>query len=343
MDELVVILGNLAHLGRAQQIVAGVHFDAERVQRIDHLVRIGDDRVVLARHLGQKMALELRVERQLDLLRIDQHELQLRRMLFVEQRRDDRVQADRLALSGRPGYEQVRHLGQIDHERLVLNRLAQHDRNVVLRLLKLHRLDNRVHRHDLLVLVRHLDADRPLARYRSDDPDTEGRQAQRDVVLQILDLGNAHARRRHDLVQRHGRADRRLDFLDADAEVLERLLDPVLVLDDLLARHADLDAVVLEQLDRRALVRRQIERRIVQRALDLVRRERLVLRQALDCHIVALFDRRVARYAGHETVVLRNGSPRLRHADCDPAFRGSRNGRRLGRSRFLSDRTARRL
>ena len=219
-------------------------------------MRIGDDRVLFAGHFRQEMTFQLRIERQFHLLRIDQHQLQFRRMFLVQQRRDDRVQSDRFALSGRAGYQQVRHFGQVDDERFVLNRFAEHHRDVVVRFLELHRFDDRVHRDDLLVLVRHFDADRSLARDRRDDPDAERGETLRDIVLEVLDFRNTNAGSLYDLIQRDRRPDRRFDLVDLDPEIFERFFDPVFVFDDLFARYADFDAVVFEQFDRRALVRR---------------------------------------------------------------------------------------
>ena len=49
----------------------------------------------------------------------------------------DSVEADRFTLPRSTGHQQVRHLGQVDYECLVLNRLAQYDRDIVGRLLEL--------------------------------------------------------------------------------------------------------------------------------------------------------------------------------------------------------------
>ena len=92
--------------------------------------------------------------------------------MLVEQRGDDGVQSDRLALSRGTGHQQVRHLRQVEDVVLVLDRAADHHRKFGLRLLEPQRTHGRIHRHDLLVAVRHLDTDGPLARDRSDDADT---------------------------------------------------------------------------------------------------------------------------------------------------------------------------
>ena len=55
--------------------------DAERVERIDRLAGIGDDGFVLRLHLGQEVPFDLGIERELDHLGVDHHELQLRGVL----------------------------------------------------------------------------------------------------------------------------------------------------------------------------------------------------------------------------------------------------------------------
>lgn len=105
-----------------------LHFDAERVDRIDRLARIGDDGLLLRLHFGQEMPFDLGIERKLDHFGVDHHELQLRRMLLVEQRGDNGVQSHRLALSRGTGHQQVGHFRKIEDVVLVLDRAADHHR-----------------------------------------------------------------------------------------------------------------------------------------------------------------------------------------------------------------------
>ena len=121
-----------------------------------------------------------------------------------------------------------------------------------------------MHGDDLRVLVRHLDTDRTLARHRGDDTDTQSREVQGDIILQVLDLRDTHARVGDHLIQRDGRADRRLDRGDADTKALQRLLDTFLV--RVLLVHIDLaliNIVFLQKVDRRVLERGEIQFRIV--------------------------------------------------------------------------------
>ena len=71
--------------------------------------------------------------------------------------------------------------------------------------------------------VRHLDADRLLARDRGEDADLRRRQRVREVVLQARDLGDLRPRRQLELVADDPRAGDLPDHGRLDAEVRERL------------------------------------------------------------------------------------------------------------------------
>ena len=197
-------------------------------------------------------------------------------MLAVEQRGDDGVQSDGLALSRGSGHQQVRHLGQIEDEILILNCAADHHRQLGLRLLETQRPHRRVHRNDLLVAVRDLDADGPLARNRGDDADARfGLEALGDIVLKPLYLGDLDPLRLHDLVERDRGAHGGLDALDRNAEIFERLLDLGLVLENLLVRHLRIGNIVLQQRHGRLVVVHEVFQRIV-----ALRRDRLFVNQS---------------------------------------------------------------
>ena len=150
-------------------------------------------------------------------------------MLLVEQGSDDGVQTNRLTLTGGTGNEQVRNLRQIHHEHLVGDGLAQRDRQLHLGFLELLGVQDALHAHDVCLGIRHLDTDGSLARDRSDDTDTQGSEAQGDIILQVLDLGDAHTLGRLNLVESDGRAHGGTDGLDLYAEVAQHLDDSVLV------------------------------------------------------------------------------------------------------------------
>ena len=176
-------------------------------------------------------------------------------MLLVEQGCDDGVQTNRLTLTGSTGNEQVRNLRQIHHEHFVGDGLTQRDRQFHLGFLELLGVQDALHAHDVCLGIRHLDTDGSLARDRSDDTDTQGSEAQGDIILQVLDLGDAHTLGRLNLVEGDGRTHGGTDGLDLYAEVAQHLDDPVLVRLLLLFvdRHL-LVVVFLQQVEGRVLV-----------------------------------------------------------------------------------------
>ena len=151
--EFLVVFGDIARPGLLTEFQTVVHLRTERVERIDRLAGIGDDRIVLRFHLGEEMPFDLGVEREFDHLGVDHHELQLRGVFAVEQRGDDRIESHRLTLTRGTRDQQVRHLGQIEDVVFVLDRAADHHRKLGLRLLKTQRTHGGVHRHHLLVAV----------------------------------------------------------------------------------------------------------------------------------------------------------------------------------------------
>ena len=176
-------------------------------------------------------------------------------MLLVEQGSDDGVQTNRLTLTGGTCNEQVRNLRQIHHEHLVGDGLAQRDRQLHLGFLELLGVQDALHAHDVCLGIRHLDTDGSLARDRSDYTDTQGSEAQGDIILQVLDLGDAHTLGRLNLVESDGRAHGGTDGLNLYAEVAQHLDDSVLV--GLLLLFVDrhlLVVVFLQQVEGRVLV-----------------------------------------------------------------------------------------
>ena len=93
IEELVVIFLNVSCSGEFQQVVAMVHERAKTLQRAHHLCYVGDDGFVIVVHLRHEVIGNGRVDAELHLLRVDKHQLQLVRMLLVEQGCDDYVQA----------------------------------------------------------------------------------------------------------------------------------------------------------------------------------------------------------------------------------------------------------
>ena len=128
--ELGIVLRDVAHLGLLAEFQPNIHLRTEGIERINGLLRVGDDGLVLGLHLGQEVAFDLGVEREFDHLGVDHHELQLGGVLAVEQRGDDGVQTDRLALTRGTGHEQVGHLRQVEDVVFVLDRASDDHRQL---------------------------------------------------------------------------------------------------------------------------------------------------------------------------------------------------------------------
>ena len=113
------------------------------------------------------------------------------------------------------------------------------------------------HRHNLLLPVRDFDADSSLARDRRDDTDAQSREAQRDIVLQILDFADTDSGCWHDFVQGDGRADRGRNLVDGNA-VVEQGVDNLVFVSNQFFFHVlnllRLVAEVLQEVQSRELV-----------------------------------------------------------------------------------------
>ena len=123
----------------------------------------------------------------------------------------------------------MRNLGKVYHEHFVGNRLTQSDRQLHLGFLELLGVQGALHAHHLRVGVRHLDTDGSLARDWRNDTDSECSKTQGNIVLQVLDLGDADAFGRLNLIECDGRTHGGTDGLDLYAEVAQYLDDSVLV------------------------------------------------------------------------------------------------------------------
>ena len=284
VDKLVVVLRNLAHLRNLQQVVALIHLDAERVERAHHLLHVSDDGLLAVRQLGQVVPLDLAVERQLHLLGVDHHKLQLRRMFLVEQRRDDGIQAHRLTRTRGTCHQQVGHLGQVGHKGLVRDGLAQrHRQRHLAAVAESVALQHGLHRHHLRLGVGNLDTHRALAGDGGDDADAQRRQRQGDIVLQRLNFRDAHAWRRLDFIERDRRSRRSGNLDNLDAVVAQRRNDAILVGHQLLAGHLHiLFLPVLQHIGAGHLEIAQLPMRVIQRVERPV--ARFLLRLGLRLH-----------------------------------------------------------
>ena len=206
------------------------------------------------------------VRRKLDHLRIDHDEFQLRRVFLIEERSDDGVDRHGLTGSRCTGYQQVRRLREVEHKDLVRDRSSIGNRQFHLRLfLEAFGGDNRVHRHHLRLLVRHLYTDGSLTRHRRDDTDSRRAQRQHDIILQRLNLRYADTCLRHYLIERYRRTDRCFDAINFYAIVAQgrhntcAVITLLLFIDD----RRRLVVIDLQQVQARELIELQVLSRIV--------------------------------------------------------------------------------
>ena len=84
LQELLVILLDIACADFFQQVITLVHQLTEGVQRAHHLRHIGDDGIgIVVGHLRQEVVDERVVDRELHLLRVYKYDLQFSRMFLV--------------------------------------------------------------------------------------------------------------------------------------------------------------------------------------------------------------------------------------------------------------------
>ena len=134
------------------------------------------------------MPLDRFEERQFDLLGIDQYELHLGRVFLIENGYEDRVQSNRLTLTRCTCHQQVGHFSQVSHEYFIGDVLSESNRKLHFGVGEFLACQNRFHGHHFGLLVGYFNTDGTLARNGGDDPDTQCRKAQRDIIFQVLDL-----------------------------------------------------------------------------------------------------------------------------------------------------------
>ena len=167
---------DVADVHLAENLVALLHFAQQPLERRRHLLRLGQHR---DEHVGQRVE-----DLQLDDLRVHHDEPHVVRALGVEDGGDDGIDADRFAGAGGAGDQQMGHLRQVRDERLAGNVLAERDRQLRPRRAPVLALDDFAQADRRGLLVRHLDADRRLARDRSEDAHGLRPHAQGDILVQ---------------------------------------------------------------------------------------------------------------------------------------------------------------
>jgi hypothetical protein len=187
---------------------------------------------------------------------------------LVQQAQHHRVQRHRFTGAGRTGDQQMRHLCKIGDLGLAADVLAQRQRQRRFQFVVNLRFDDFTQRHQFAGLVRDLKAHVRLAGNDLDHPHTDRRQRTRQVLGEIADLADLHARCRLDLEARNHGARMHGDHFGFDAEIAELDLDQ--------ARHRGQRLLGISALTWRRIVeqrqRRQLtgNRRLEQRHLFLL-------------------------------------------------------------------------
>ena len=209
------------------------------------LLRVVDDR---AEEVGDAF-----VERELEPLGVDEDELDLVGRRLVEDAGDHGVEGDALPGPGGPGDQEMGHDGQVGDVDLAVDGLAQGEGQLRRRIEELLGLDDVPELDDLALVVGDLDAQRGFARDPL-DADRFGLEGEGQVLGQVGHLGDLDAGVGEQLVGRDDGAGVVLADLAGHVELLELVLDPALlfeelVLVDLLRRLAG-----LEKAERREIV-----------------------------------------------------------------------------------------
>ena len=211
--ERPVRLGQVARAHDRQPLVAALHLGDDVVEDGRRLLRARDDR--------RQEVRDRLVEVELDPLRVDQDHPHVLGRRAEQDRRQQRVDAARLAGARRAGDQEVRHPREVRPDGVARDVLAEPDRERARRAGQV--VVDVAERHHPRREVRDLDADGLLARDRREDADLRRRERVREVVLEARDLRDLRAGRELQLVAddaraRDGAHDRRVH-----AEVRERL------------------------------------------------------------------------------------------------------------------------
>ena len=184
--DVAVVLLDVADAFGGERLVALLHLAHRPAQRVRGLLRIDDDR--------RQQVRDVLVHPELEALGIDHDHPHIVGRRAVEDARQHRVDADRLAGAGRAGDEQVRHRREVGDVRLAVNRLAERERQLRRRAAVGLGLEQLAQRDLLAVAVRNLDADGRLAG-NAVDQHRLGLHRQAEVVGEAGDLASTSRRR----------------------------------------------------------------------------------------------------------------------------------------------------
>ena len=204
-----VVAADVAEADLGQQVVATLHLLDRPAERVGRLLGVGDR---LGQQVGQPVVLA-----HLDLLGVDEDEAHLVGRGAHQQRRDDAVDAARLAGAGGAGDQQVGRRGEVEEHGLAGDVLADRHLQRAGGGLGLGRDQQVAEGDELAGVVGDLDADRRAAGDRGEDADVGGRHGVGDVALQAGDPGDLDAGAELELVAGDGGADGHADERRVDA------------------------------------------------------------------------------------------------------------------------------
>ena len=207
---------DVAHADLRHLAVAVLHLAHRPFERDDRLLRVGDDR--------RQQVRDAVIGGELEHLRVDHDQPAAFGLQPIDEGQDHGVDRHRLARAGGARDQEMRHAGEIDDHRLAADRLAERDREAVLRLLEILAGEQLAQVDDLAALVRQLDADR-VAALHDGDAGGDRRHRAGDVVGEPDDARRLDAGRGLELVERDDRAGADVDDLALDAEIVEHAFE----------------------------------------------------------------------------------------------------------------------
>ena len=157
-------------------------------------------------------------------LRVNQNQLHLVRIRFIDKTRDDTVDANRLARAGRARDQQMRHGLQIRNDRVAADILADCEGDLGLALFERLRVNDFAQSDHRYRIIFDLDANCRFARNRRFNTNRLCLQVQRDIVSKPYDAADLHADRRLNLITRDRRSLRHLHHSGIHMEVSQCFL-----------------------------------------------------------------------------------------------------------------------
>ena len=171
------------------------------------------------------------IYRQLHHLGIDQDQTHLLRCCFIQQTDNNRINTNGFTGTGRPGNQQMGHFRDISDPDFSVDVLTQRKSQPGGSLAERRTFQNLAQIYGAGFLIRHLNADRTLARNRRFNSDGRGRQIQSDIIGQIHDPADLDALLGLQLIPGHRRSPINLDHFGLYAKALQRILQRLRILE----------------------------------------------------------------------------------------------------------------